>query len=72
MGDGFVGTNQQMPTSVRALAVSASRISIHRCSKGMEPVLCRRVYRGDSGAMGPRLCRMLQVNFREHPFWALG
>ena len=42
-----------------------SRISIHRCYKVFGPARSHAPHRVVSRGIGPRLCRILDVNFRE-------
>ncbi len=47
----------------------ASLFSPTRCSPGRSN---GGIHRGDSGPLGPVLCRMLDMDLREHLFHALG
>jgi hypothetical protein len=49
-----------------------SRISIHRCYKRYQGGAERGAWRGDCRGIGAGLCRILDMNFREFIFHALG
>jgi hypothetical protein len=49
-----------------------TRISIHRCYKRYRAGAMRGAWSGDSRGIGAGLCRILDMNFREYLFHALG
>jgi hypothetical protein len=65
----------QMQTDCKRLFAAGehpqTRISIHRCYKLSPAATMRGVWRGRFRAIGPALCKILYVNFREFLFHAL-